>query len=105
MTQTPTNPQPKDQPDTAEAKIREILFNFARHYHQYMSVYTDEAPLSEPYVQQLKGLLVDARIDELEHMECCDIEPIKNDFVTNICHDGARKRIAALQQTRQEDAL
>lgn len=85
-------------PDTAEAKIREVV---ERHMQEHAVDF--KAGHTDLLIQQLKELLVDARIDEAEAI-----------FAELWDTDGARfqyddppkeilDRIAALQQTRQEE--
>lgn len=90
----PTNnpTQPDRNTGTAEAKIREILYSV---YGATLSI--DEA------VQQLKALLVDARLQELRGLPSKAPFVLSDETISTV-DERRTQLLAALQQTRQEEA-
>lgn len=84
-----------NNPDTAEAKIRAIVIRIrAGKDPETGSLHISE----KQAVAQLKGLLVDAKIEELQWvLDSCD------NLGGDIRYSDVDDRLAALRQTRQEE--
>lgn len=93
-------PQPKDQPDTAEAKIRDILHNIDLRVDQGQAYMYDDTEA----IEQLKGLLVDAQNKVLGAFVDWHNNKYDTGYESGIAPEHI-KEFLALQQTRQEEAL
>lgn len=95
-------PQPKDQPDTAEAKIREIARNICYEHFDCDEPECLQRKVNDEAVEQLKGLLVDAQNKVLADFVDWHNNKYDTGYESGIAPEHI-KEFLALQQTRQEE--